>query len=381
MKEKNFEMDKKKRVILIIGIICLCAVCALVVLFLTYDQSTYKKAEKYYNEKQYKEASKRYKKIPDYKDSAEKYKKSNYEYGKQLIDVENYEEAASIFGTLGEYEDSKKYWTQCVYMLSKQLMSEEEYEKAKERLQEIKGYKDSDDLLKEIGHLLEVKEDSTAPIISGLDSETTIKVDYMSSFNVREYFSDKINITDDVSGTIEEYQIMGDDDVYKEDGVIDTSKSGKYSFEIIAIDEAKNEAIVPFFLEIDDVIKITENNRTPTIYDKNQVKISVQDTILDETWGAPYYKVLLLVENSSEKDVYAYAMEVYVDDFKIDQVAGGGTIASGKSGVSESGIRIEDIEAVKGADFKSFEFKIGIAFDFMVETEQKIQVDRSLFEK
>ena len=151
---KKYFLKNKKNFFKIGSIVLLIGVISFLI-YMESDYHKYKTATKMYNEGNYEEAIKIYKKIKNYKDSKDKIIETKYQYGKQLITDKDFTEAIKIFEELGEYEETKELLVQAKYQYAKELISkeddigEEDYTKAIEIFTALNAYEDSKELLKE----------------------------------------------------------------------------------------------------------------------------------------------------------------------------------------------------------------------------------------
>lgn len=267
-------MKKTKRSvwILAIGIVLLASVVAL---FCTANIRGYSRAQRLYDNGKYSEAYKIYSELGDYRDSAELAGnakiRATYSEAEELFKNEDYEKAIEMYGQIPEYEDAEE----------------------KEELSE---------------HLLKVKNDTTAPKISGIKPNEKISITCGTEFNLKEYLDDNIKITDDVSGEIKEYDIRVIKDVVdvvtgksvynSASGEITTIVDSVLEFEISAKDSAENEAVVKISIELLPVHLSMENPK-PVIYDGEYGLIQIQNFQHGYIYGLNQYLITFYVENKT----------------------------------------------------------------------------------
>lgn len=80
-------------------------------------EEDYKKAKAFFENKKYEDAAAAFKKLKDYEDSEELYKKSNYQLAKQYYKGYEYEKAEEIFKSLGDYKESDDYADRCAVQI------------------------------------------------------------------------------------------------------------------------------------------------------------------------------------------------------------------------------------------------------------------------
>lgn len=313
-------MKKTKRSvwILAIGIVLLASVVAL---FCTANIRGYSRAQSLYDNGKYSEAYKIYSELGDYRDSAELAGnakiRATYSEAEELFKNEDYEKAIEMYGQIPEYEDAEE----------KKELSE---------------------------HLLKVKNDTTAPKISGIKPNEKIRITCGTEFNLKEYLDDNIKITDDVSGEIKEYDIRVIKDVVdvvtgksvynSASGEITTIVDSVLEFEISAKDSAENEAVVKISIELLPVHLSMENPK-PVIYDGEYGLIQIQNFQHGYIYGLNQYLITFYVENkTSDPMVVHLAAETFINDY---QTGAKGylpdIISAGKRGVIENSITDDDI--------------------------------------
>ena len=312
-------MKKTKRSvwILAIGIVLLASVVAL---FCTANIRGYSRAQRLYDNGKYSEAYKIYSELGDYRDSAELAGnakiRATYSEAEELFKNEDYEKASEMYGQILEYEDAAE----------KKELSE---------------------------HLLKVKNDTTAPKISGIKPNEKLSITCGTEFNLKEYLDDNIKITDDVSGEIKEYDIRVIKDVVdvvtgksvynSASGEITTIVDSVLEFEISAKDSAGNEAVVKMDIELLPVHLSVENPR-PVICDGEYGLVQIQDFQHGYIYGRNQYLITFYAENETSEPMIVDLADTSVDDY---QVGSGrylpGVISAGKRGTIDNTITDDDI--------------------------------------
>lgn len=212
----------------------------------------YREAKRLMESGSYSEAAEIFSTINEYKDSDNLYKSCLYSQGQELMEEQEYSKAADIFSSIKEYNDSEELYNSCIYNNGLAAMKKGQYAYALKCFEQIPNYKDTSDLKNECQHTIDVKMDTTAPVISGIKEDDVLEVGHGEKFNLKEYLSNKISIEDNVSGEINDFSLnLPDEDIYDSDtGEIDSRKSGTYAFSISAVDEAKNEAVIHFSVRV-----------------------------------------------------------------------------------------------------------------------------------
>lgn len=269
-----------------------------------------------------------------------------------------YSEAYKIYSELGDYRDSAKFArnakTRATYSEAEDLFKNEDYERASEMYGQIPEYEDAAEKKEQSDHLLKVKNDTTAPKISGIKPNEKVSITCGTEFNLKEYLDDNIKITDDVSGEIKEYDIRVIKDVVdvvtgksvydSASGEITTIVDGMLEFEISAKDSAGNEAVVKMNVELLPVHLSIENPK-PVIYDGEYGLIQIQNFQHGYIYGRNQYLITFYVENkTSDPMVVHLAAETFINDY---QTGAQGylpdIISAGKRGIIENSIIDDDI--------------------------------------
>ncbi|MBR3000739.1 MAG: tetratricopeptide repeat protein [Oscillospiraceae bacterium] len=111
--------------------------------------SVYRKADKYYLDKDYYNAIQAWSSIKDYEDSGARIETATEDYYQAGIDAaqkEDFDKAKDIFKHLGQYKDSKSQYIVSCYSYAVQLAEKGNYEEAIIFFDLSSGYKDADDL-------------------------------------------------------------------------------------------------------------------------------------------------------------------------------------------------------------------------------------------
>lgn len=282
----------------------------------------------------------------------------DYSRAQRLYDNGKYSEAYKIYSELGDYRDSAKFArnakTRATYSEAEELFKNEDYERASEMYGQIPEYEDAAEKKEQSDHLLKVKNDTTAPKISGIKPNEKVSITCGTEFNLKEYLDDNIKITDDVSGEIKEYDIRVIKDVVdvvtgksvydSASGEITTIVDGMLEFEISAKDSAGNEAVVKMNVELLPVHLSIENPK-PVIYDGEYGLIQIQNFQHGYIYGRNQYLITFYVENkTSDPMVVHLAAETFINDY---QTGAQGylpdIISAGKRGIIENSIIDDDI--------------------------------------
>lgn len=281
-----------------------------------------------------------------------------YSRAQRLYDNGKYSEAYKIYSELGDYRDSAKLAgdakTRATYSEAEEFFKNEDYEKASEMYGQIPAYEDAAEKKEQTEHLLKVKNDTTAPKISGIKPNEKLSITCGTEFNLKECLDDNIKITDDVSGEIKEYDIRVIKDVvdvvtgksvYNSDsGEITTVEDGTLEFEISAKDSAGNEAAVKMNIELLPVHLSAENPR-PVIYDGEYGLVQIQNFQHGYIYGQDQYLITFYVENkTSDPMVVHLAADTSINDYQVNIWRYlPDVISAGKKGIVEDYIADDDI--------------------------------------
>jgi len=285
-----------------------------------------------------------------------------YENAKELMDGGSYTEAAEIFSSIKEYEDSEELYASCMYSQGQAYMDDNNYTGAKECFEEIPDYEDVSKLIDECDHMIAVKNDETAPTISGIAEGDVIELKFNEEFNLKKYLDGAIKIKDDVSENIDDYTIRTTAEIYDPDnGEVNTLQDGTYEFAVNAEDEAKNKSTVNFSIHIDATLYVSKDSEFPiVVYEDELGKYTINSvTHYSSFESAPNYiegyYFEIEMENSADVDTVAYFGRVYLNDYRIPCYTDmSQPIAPGKKGVINSSLYDSDIDD-KTKDFDKIE--------------------------
>lgn len=326
------------------------------------EASAYKEAKKLMEEGQYSEAAELFTTITEYEDSQELYLTCVYNEGMELMDAGAYSEAADLFATIPEYEDAKELYSSCVYTQGQEFIENNNYTEAKECFEKIPEYKDSSELVANCEHILAVKNDKTAPVITGVSEGEVLEAKFNEEYNLKTYLDSVIKITDDVTEDLKDYSITTTASVYDPDtGEINTLQDGTYEFAIIAVDEAENKATINFSVHVDAVLHLTKDTEYPVVlYENDLGKYMLNSAIHYSDWeSAPDYLegyyFEIEIENHAEVDVSATFGRAYLNDYRVPVYCyTSDIIAPGKKGIAYCAIYDEDLNE-KTKNFEKIE--------------------------
>ncbi len=353
-------------------------ICVLSAVFLAgCSSSKYKEAKALMDNGSYSEAAEIFATITNYNDSEELYKSCMYNKGKALIDAGTLSEAADVFSAIIDYKDSKELYSSCIYSQGQKYIRENNYTEAQMCFEKISDYKDASDMAQECGHIIDVKNDKTAPNIIGITEGEVLEIQFNEEYNLKDYLNKNVSVTDDVSGEITDYKINTESTIYDPDnGKIDTKKDGTFSFSLVAADEAENKASVNFSVHIDALLRITADTEFPLVmYDGELGKYTLESIIHYKDWmDAPGlsegYYFTIEVYNGYEETVDSYFGRAYINDYRTPVYHKTTfTVAPGKKGLQSSYIEDEDLDE-HTKDFEQIEI------EFAVENEKD---DEELF--
>ena len=262
-----------------------------------------------------------------------------------------------IIGGIGIYAANYK---SIQYNKAQKLYENEEYGKAEKIYSKISGYKHSDRKAKECKHLDAVQHDKEAPTITGIDSGSQVSVDFGADFNLNEYLSSTIKISDNVSDNISTYNIETQEKIYSGDGKIDTMFPGDYDVKVTAKDEAGNEGTLKFRLTINP-LRITPENPTPVVYDGQYGKVQITSVRYGTEAGTTGYHITFHIENRSGGDLGAWLYNAAVNGNQITTYHDISIIGADLSGDMDSNIYEEDL-AVAGT-YSEISSSVGIGAD------------------
>lgn len=310
----------KKNTKILIGVIALVViVCIGVCIYVNSSPAKYTKAQKAMNNNEYQSAAEIFEKIPDYKDSKELFNKCAYEYAKSLLEKSQYEEALGYFDKISDYENVPDLITQC-------------------------------------NHQIDVKNDTEPPVLSGI--EDTINVKAGTEFNIKDYLTEKMSITDNVSSNITDFSVSCENKLFNQgSGDIDTEAAETLDVIVTAKDEAENEGQLNIKVNIKP-IHVTRKKPNPTIYDGKYGTIKIKEFNHGYIDGANEYQILFEIKNKTEDPmIVCLSSETSINDYQVGSYYTVSYIASGKSGIMESNIYENDISKDIG-DYNQIDSKV-----------------------
>ena len=133
-----------------------------------------------------------------------------------------------------------------------------------------------------------------------------------------------------------------------------------------------------------ETIEVTQANKTPVIYEDDEIKVSVQSVKYDGNWGSPFYQINYSVENNSKEDLKVIMYNSSVDDFQVQSYTGtylaDATIKSGKNGIIDWSIWEKDFTTYGIEDFTAWESTIQLSYNNKSFFEKNIVINRDVFE-
>ena len=126
----------------------------------------------------------------------------------------------------------------------------------------------------------------------------------------------------------------------------------------------------------DGGIEITKDSVGTTVYDENDVKVTIQKLSHEENYGNPFFQIEYMIENNSSKDVTISMYDSYVDDFNVSTY-GGNTVNAGKKGIADLSVWENDFKPYDIEDFKIWDatLKISDTDDVLLEINVVAQRD------
>ena len=314
-------------------------------------------------------------------------KSGQYDKAKELMNNGQYAEAAEIFTAITDYEDSKELYNSCMYSQGTALMNEGNYSGAKECFESIPDYEDASELIAECEHQIAVKNDTTAPVISGVNEGEIIEAKFNEDFNLKDYLAGIVKVEDDISESVE-YKITTSSKIYDPDnGKIDTLQDGSFDFSINSSDEAGNKSTVNFQVYIDATLYITAETEFPVVLYSNELGEYYLNSVKHYSdWeSAPdylegYYLQIEMM-NGMDVDALCYFGKAYLNDYRVPVYTDSSKpIAPGKKGIINSHIYDDDItESMQG--FEKIECSFMIADeDKNVFFERPVVIDSSVIQ-
>ena len=270
--------------------------------------------------------------------------KSSYNKGVKALENSLYDEAIEYFTQAGEYENSGDKIIECYYGKGVEAQNAEDYETAIDCFNKTNGYEDSNARASECQHAVDVLNDKTPPVISGIEDK--INVTCGTVFNLNDYISAKIVIEDDVTQDISDYSVSCDEVYDRGTGNIDTTVNGEFTVNITAKDEAENNVEKSIMLSLNPV-EVSKEKPNPTIYDGEYGVIKVKAFRHGEVYeysDINGYYVVFDVENKCEEPVEIYwSMYTSINDYQVPTYYEDMSLAPGKKGTALSYIEDKDI--------------------------------------
>ena len=241
-----------------------------------------------------------------------------------------------------------------------------DYESALSHFSAIPDYRDAGSLAEKSRHSLDIANDDTAPVITGIAEGGVIEVEYGSQFNLRDYLASNLFVTDAVSGDLSDYTISTSSGIYdSESGSLRTGEGGQFPFAVSAEDEAGNRAVCNFSVHIDETIRITAAEQLPfVLYDGEYGKVTLNSVVHDAPNDMDTnmeYRLEYTLENRSDQELDVWFGQCYLNGEKVDVYTSlRQSVAAAETGDGHSTIYDTDLsEAME--DFPSMElmFRIG----------------------
>lgn len=283
----------------------------------------------------------------------------SYSKAQKLFAEGDYQKASEIFFNLGDYKNSVDLAaiseTKAIYVKADNCFEEEDYENASELYHQILEYEDAAEKADMSEHLLKVKKDTIPPTVTGLKQNESIPVVCGTDFNLKEFLENKVEITDNVSGMIEEYKVhvkknivdsVTNEPVYDEhSGKLETIVSGNITLSLSTEDEAGNETEIPFSIELVP-IRLTKENPKPMVYDGEYGLVQVQSFEHGYIFGQNQFVITFYVENKTEGQLIVHLPSngTFIDNYQIQsRYYLPGDVSAGKRGTAKCSINDEDI--------------------------------------
>ncbi len=240
----------------------------------------------------------------------------------------------------------------------------ENYEEAIEYLKQAGDYEDAEERLKECEHLKDIENDTTPPVISGIEEGAVIEVEYGQDFNLENYLNEAMVIEDDISGILTQYSFSISNQIMSANSAdIDTTKGGEYPVALSISDEAGNESKVNFVLKIKG-LHVSKENPNPVIYKGEYGKVILSDIRYGREAGVQGYHFTFDIENRTQTDMAVSLGDAYINNIKISAYTDITSIEAGRNGTMESNIREQDMTA-EMEGFTQIESKIYISTNVM----------------
>lgn len=169
-------------------------------------ENTFLLALKDFENKEYKEAAKKFDSIKGSKNEAKEYAtKSHYLYAKELFGQKKYKDAADEFSIAGSYEDAASMVKESQYLYGLECFEKKDYKTAYEYLTKVKSYKDVPERYDEVCYQYGLK------LISDKSWENAIK----TFSNLGDYSDSKTKLNDAKYGYVLAHKNRTDKTTYK----------------------------------------------------------------------------------------------------------------------------------------------------------------------
>lgn len=187
------------------------------------------------------------------------------------------------------------------------------------------------------------EKDTEAPEIKVDTDALTIEQNCGTELNLKNYFKDKVKVTDNVDDNVS-YKIYADKDYYdKKSGKVDTEYSTEFKGKITAKDKAGNKTSKDFSVKLNPIV-VSVDNKTPLVYDGQYAKITVQSFRHGNIDGMDEYQLIFEVENRTDDYIIVYLpYDTSINNYQVGAYYTIKEIAPGLTGTMESQVREEDI--------------------------------------
>lgn len=187
------------------------------------------------------------------------------------------------------------------------------------------------------------EKDTEAPVIKVDDSLLSIEQNCGTELNLKEYFKDKVEVTDNVDKDIS-YKISANKDYYeKKSGDVDTEEVAEFKGKITATDKTGNKTSKEFSVKLNPIV-VSVDNKTPLVYDGQYGKVTVLSFRHGNIDGIDQYQIRFEVENRTDKDIIVYIpRETNINNYQVSTYHTVNSISPGLTGIMENQIYEEDI--------------------------------------
>lgn len=249
----------------------------------------YKQAKEYYKAGAYKEAMGLYEKLENYKNSAELFMKSEYNYGLKLKENGSYDEALEIFEKLGNYKNAAGEIIDCHCEKAKKEIVDGNFDKAEGILEPIA----SEEKAKHLLYVIDLKE-------RGIDA----LCDYV-----------KENFKADGNGDYSKNTIVNHDgEKYKIWTIYEPSEN-KMRFDIEKMHKRKGEASVIYYIE-------KEGKASFTLISSNTTKVSATYAYYNDTiYSNGEYWVGWIVNAHGDIDLRKFNEKTKINIDKMNKIS------------------------------------------------------------